>query len=337
MTLRARSNCSTRIRAAPDGRRDLPRTLVSEQSNHRRRSEYGGTEVRQAHRLKELEKENARLRKAVSDLTRDQLILNEALSGKVLSPSRRRRWVDRVVRELRVSECRACAVLGQHRSTQRKLRKGRADEDILTRTIIRLATRYGRCGYRRIHWLLPRDGWHVSRKRVKRKWRRDGLKVLRKQPKRGRPWLNDGPCICLRPTHGNHLRSHDLVQDRTHDGKAFRMLTIFDEYSRACLATETRRKLTSQDVLHVLGKRFLHHGPPEHIRSDNGPGFVAQAVREWLGRLNVKTPNIEPGSPWENGYRETFRDPGQAARKAPSIDTVLTVPAARAYTENNVY
>ena len=118
----------------------------------------------------------------------------------------------------------------------------------------------------------------MGRKRVKRIWRRDGLKVPQKQPKRGRLWMNDGSCIRLRPTHGNHVWSYDFVQDRTHDGKAFHMLTIINGYSRECLAISTRRKLTSQDVLHVLGKLFLCHGPPEHIRSDNGPEFVALAV-----------------------------------------------------------
>ena len=197
-------------------------------------------------------------------------------------------------------------VLEQHRSTQRKLPRGRADEDVLTRTIIGLASRFGRYGYRRIHWLLEQDGWTVSLKRVKRIWRREGLKVPQKQPKRGRLWLNDGSCIRLRPTHRNHVWSYDFVMDRTHDGKAFRMLNIIDEFSRESLAIHIRRKLNSQDVLHVLGKLFLRHGPPEHIRSDNGPEFVADAVREWLGRLNVKTLYIEPGSPWENGYYESF-------------------------------
>ncbi len=208
--------------------------------------------------------------------------------------------------KLAVSERRACRTLGQHRSTQRKVPKGRADEDALTRTIIALACEYGRYGYRRIHWLLEQQGWHVGLNRVKRIWRREGLKVPRKQPKRGRLWLNDGSCVRLRPVHNNHVWSYDFVQDRTHDGKAFRMLTVIDEFSRECLAIHVDRKLNSQDVLHVLGKLFVRHGPPEHIRSDNGPEFVAKAVREWLARLQVKTLYITPGSPWENGYNESF-------------------------------
>ena len=177
---------------------------------------------------------------------------------------------------------------------------------MLTQTIIRLASKFGRYGYRRIHARLERDGWQVSLKRVKRIWRREGLKVPQKQPKRGRLWLNDGSCIRLRPTRRNHVWSYDFVMDRTHDGKAFRMLTVIDEYSRESLAVHARRKLNSQDVLHVLSKLFVKHGPPEHILSDNRPEFIAIAVREWLGRLNVKTLYIEPGSPWENGYCESF-------------------------------
>lgn len=180
------------------------------------------------------------------------------------------------MRELKVSERRACAVLGQHRSTQRKPPRGRADEDILTRTIIDLASRFGRYGYPltgrrwqanaerwRIHWLLEQDGWSVSLKRVKRIWRREGLKVPQKQPKRGRLWLNDGSCIRLRPSHQNHVWSYDFVMDRTHDGKAFRILTIIDAFTRESLAIHVRRKLNSQDVLHLLGKLFLRHGPPK--------------------------------------------------------------------------
>lgn len=207
---------------------------------------------------------------------------------------------------MKVSERRACKVLGQHRSTQRKKPKGRADEDVLTRTIIHLASKFGRYGYRRIHWLLEQDGWHISLARVKRIWRREGLKVPQKQPKRRRLWLNDGSCIRLRPTAKNHVWSYDFVMNRTHDGRAFRMLCVIDEYTRECLAIHVRRKLNSQDVLYVLGKLFVTHGPPQHIRSDNGPEFIAQAVRDWLGNLDVKTLYIEPGSPWENGYCESF-------------------------------
>lgn len=211
-----------------------------------------------------------------------------------------------MVDELGVSERRACRVIGQHRSTQRKPRTPRADEGALTSAIIALAERFGRYGYRRITALLRQDGWHVSEGRVYRIWRREGLKVPQKQSKRGRLWLNDGSCIRLRPQHKGHVWSYDFVQDRTHDGKVFRMLCVIDEYSRECLAIRVERKLNSRDVLDVLGELFVRRGPPEHIRSDNGPEFIAIALREWLERIGVKTLYIEPASPWENGYCESF-------------------------------
>jgi len=182
----------------------------------------------------------------------------------------------------------------------------REDETALTRTIIDLATEYGRYGYRRITALLRDRGWHVNHKRVERIWRREGLKVPYKQPKRARLWLNDGSCVRLRPQYRNHVWSYDFVMDRTEDGRAFRMLTVIEEYSRQCLAIRTERRLDHETVLETLAELFLKHGPPEHIRSDNGSEFTALAVRTWLERLGVKTLYIEPGSPWENGYNESF-------------------------------
>ena len=150
------------------------------------------------------------------------------------------------------------------------------------------------------------EGWHVNAKRVQRIWRREGLKVPKKQPKRGRLWLNDGSCIRLRAERPNHVWSYDFVMDRTHDGRAFRMLTVIDEFTRQCLAIPVDCKLSSQSVLECIAGLFVKHGPPDYIRSDNGAEFTANAVREWLGRVGVKTLFIEPGSPWENGYNESF-------------------------------
>ena len=205
-----------------------------------------------------------------------------------------------------MTERRACTVVGQHRSTQRKRPYGRPDEDALTGDIVRLTSRYGRYGYRRITALLRSDGWHVNAKRVERIWRREGLKVPRKHPKRGRLWLNDGSCVRLRAERPGHVWSYDFVVDRTHDGRAFRMLTVIDEFTRQSLAIHVDRKLTSESVLDCISDLFITHGPPEHIRSDNGAEFTAQVVRDWLNRLGVKTLFIEPGSPWENGYNESF-------------------------------
>lgn len=211
-----------------------------------------------------------------------------------------------MVKALRVSVRRACRVIGHHRSTQKKPPLGRQDEIVLTQAIIRLGEEYGRYGYRRITAMLRAEGWSVNVKRVYRIWRREGLKVPTKQPKRGRLWLNDGSCVRLRPQYRGHVWSYDFVQDRTHDGKIYRMLCVIDEYSRECLAIRVERKLNSKLVLETLADLFIEHGPPEHIRSDNGPEFIATALREWLGRLDVKTLYIAPGSPWENGYCESF-------------------------------
>jgi putative transposase len=214
-------------------------------------------------------------------------------------------------RALGVSERRACRTLGQPRSTQRKARSVREDgsthaSNPLTEAIIALAAEYGRYGYRRITAMLRTRGWRVNAKRVQRIWRREGLKVPRRQPKRGRLRLNDGSCIRLRPCWPGHVWAYDFVQDRTRDGRPFRMLTVIDEYTRECLAIVVARNLTSDDVLRALTDLLVERGPPDHIRSDNGPEFTAGAVRAWLGRIGVKTLFVERGSPWENGYNESF-------------------------------
>lgn len=184
--------------------------------------------------------------------------------------------------------------------------KVKDDEAALTRAIIDLATQYGRYGYRRITALLRRQGWRVNSKRVQRIWQQEGLKVPARQPKRRRLWLNDGSCIRLRPQHKNHVWAYDFVAERTHNGRAFRMLTVVDEYTRECLAIKVERKLGSNQVLDVLADLFVKRGSPQFIRSDNGPEFCALAVKQWLKRLGVNTLFIEPGSPWENGYIESF-------------------------------
>ncbi|MES2496917.1 MAG: IS3 family transposase [Pseudomonadota bacterium] len=282
------------------------RIAVSEQTYYRWRKEYGGLKTDQARRMKDLEKENVRLRRAISDLTLDKLILQEAAPGKLLSPARRRRCIDHIRMMMPVSERRVCRVLGQHRSTQRKVPRGADDEAALTADIIALARQYGRYGYRRVTALLRNAGWHVNRKRVERIWRREGLKVPQRQPKRGRLWLNDGSCIRLRPEYPGHVWSYDFVEGRTHDGRKYRILSIIDEASRECMALPVARKLKSDDVLAALAELFVTRGPPAHIRSDNGPEFIATAVQEWLAKVGVKTLYIAPGSPWENGYCESF-------------------------------
>ena len=205
-----------------------------------------------------------------------------------------------------VSERFACKVLGQHRSTQRKRPRGRPDDEVLTADIIRLACRYGRYGYRRITAMLRSEGWTVNAKRVERIWRREGLKVPHKQPKKGRLWLNDGSCIRLRPEYPNHVWSYDFVEDRTHDGRKYRMLTVLDEFTHESLAILVARRLKAVDVIDVLSDLFLLRGVPGHIRSDNGPEFVASSVRDWIAAVGARTAYIAPGSPWENGFIESF-------------------------------
>jgi len=206
----------------------------------------------------------------------------------------------------RVSERRACRVLRQPRATQRYAPIERDDEAPLTRRIVALAAAYGRYGYRRITAMLRREGWSVNHKRVERIWRQEGLKVPKKQPKRGRLWLNDGSCVRLRAEHKDHVWSYDFVHDRTADGRKVRMLTVIDEYTRECLTIDVARRLRSDDVLERLSWLMATRGVPGHIRSDNGAEFTAKAVRQWLGRIGVRTLFIEPGSPWENGYIESF-------------------------------
>ena len=178
-----------------------------------------------------------------------------------------------------VSERRACMVLGQPVSTQRHTPTIKDDEDALRSKIIELATQYGRYGYRKITALLKVGGWRVNHKRVERIWRQEGLKVPQKQPKRKRLWINDGSCIRLRPQHKDHVWSYDFVHERTHDGRALKILTIMDEYTRECLSIHVSRKMTSQGVIEQLSHLFLTRGIPQYIRSDNGPEFTAKAVR----------------------------------------------------------
>ena len=205
-----------------------------------------------------------------------------------------------------MSERQACRLVGQPRGTQRYQPTQRDDEEPLTQAIIALASEYGRYGYRRITALLNQAGWKVGKDRVQRIWRREGLKVPAKQKPRSRLWLTDGSCIRLRPEEPNHVWSYDFVHGRTHDGRSLRLLTLIDEFTRRCLAIRVARRLNSHDVIETLGECMLNYGVPEHVRSDNGAEMTAKRVRRWLQKLGAKPLFIEPGSPWENGYCESF-------------------------------
>jgi len=230
-----------------------------------------------------------------------------------------------------VSERRACRLVGQPRGTQRYTPTEAADEDALTQAIVTLAAQYGRYGYRRITALLREDGWRVGKDRVQRIWRREGLKVPKKQKPRGRLWLNDGSCVRLRPTHPHHVWSYDFVHHATHDGRSLRLLTLIDEHTRQCLAIRVERHLKGPDVIDTLSDAMLVHGVPEHIRSDNGPEMTSRLVRGWLEQVGARTLFIEPGSPWENGYNESFN--GKLRDECLSAEIFYSLKEARVVIE----
>ena len=226
-----------------------------------------------------------------------------------MSPAKRRTAVEHVRSTLgpnRVSERRACRVLNQSRATQRRVAFMPTDEPKLVARMTALASDYGRYGYRRVGALLRAEGFVVNHKRVRRLWRREGLKVPSRQPERRRLWFNDGSCVRLRPAYKDHVWSYDFVACRTSDGRPLRMLNLVDEFTRECPSIDVARRMGSDDVLERLTDLFVSRGVPDHLRSDNGSEFTATAVREWLAKVGVKTLYIEPGSPWENGYVESF-------------------------------
>ena len=222
------------------------------------------------------------------------------------SPAKRWQAVEHVQEGFPISERRACRVIGIPRSSQRYHAQA-ADEDApLTKQIVYFATRDGRYGYRRTTALLRNEGWRVNHKRVERIWRRGGLKVPQKRPKRRRLWLNDGSCVRLRPEYARHVWSYDFMLACTHDGRPFRILNVIDEYTQECLAVRVARQLEAEDVQDCLTELFCAHGVPKYVRSDNGSEFTADTIRTWLNELGTGTLFIEPGSPWENGYIESF-------------------------------
>ncbi len=240
---------------------------VTEQTVYRWRREYGGLRIDQARRLKELERENGRLRHVVADRTLDVLYTAPADPersgrGKLLSPARRRRCIDHVRSRLGVSERRVCRVPGQARATQRYQTTTPTGEAPVTTAVVQLAAEFGRYGYRRVTGLLRARGWRVNHTRVERIWRREGLTVPQRQPKRGRLWLRDGSCIRLRPLRQNHVWAYDFVFVRTQDGRLVKILTLIDEFTRECLALRSARRLGSDDVQQCLTELFTWRGVP---------------------------------------------------------------------------
>ena len=227
-----------------------------------------------------------------------------------MSPERRRRTVAEVRRRLgpqKVSERRACRILDQPRNTQRYQSRRPDDEPRLLREMRALARQRPRFGAERIHRLLVERAWKVNEKRVHRLWKREHMQVPRKQHRKRRfPGGSENSCLRHRAEHRDHVWSYDFLTDRTEDGRQLRLLAVIDEYTRECLAIEVGHSFTAHDVIGVLQYLFAVRGAPQHIRSDNGPEFVAKAVCRWLEKADVKTLFVAKGSPWENGYVESF-------------------------------
>jgi transposase InsO family protein len=205
-----------------------------------------------------------------------------------------------------VTERRACRVLKVNRTPYRYEAVKLPDEDKIRADIIDKACNYGRVGYRMVTNMMRNEGTKINHKRVERIWREEGLKLPKKQTKRRRLFLNDGSCVRLRPERKNHVWSYDFVEDKTMDGKKIRFLNIIDEYTHECLASVPRRSWRGNDVIEALANIMISRGTPEYLRSDNGSEFIAKKLRQWLSSIGVMTTYIEPGSPWENGYCESF-------------------------------
>ena len=205
-----------------------------------------------------------------------------------------------------IAERRACRVLNVNRTAYRYTPVKRDDEDEIRADIINKVCNYGRVGYRMVTYMMRNEGKLINHKRVERIWREEGLKLPKKQSKKKRLWLTDGSCVRLRAEYKNHVWSYDFMEDRTMDGRKIRILNIIDECTHECLASIPRRSWRNNDVIEVLANLMLLNGTPEYLRSDNGSEFTAKKIRKWLQSTGVITAYIEPGSPWENGYIESF-------------------------------
>jgi putative transposase len=208
--------------------------------------------------------------------------------------------------QFKVSERKACNIVDISRSLNRYQPKTNEFKEKLRERVIYFAKLYGRYGYRKVTGLLNQDGWEVGKDAVFRIWREEGLQVPSKQPKRGRLWFNDGSCIRHRPKYKKHVWSYDFVSDRTHDGRPIKILNIIDEYTRECLISYVARRIRSREIIFILADLFIERGCPKYIRSDNGPEFIAKKLLGWFKTLDISPLFIEPGSPWENGYCESF-------------------------------
>ena len=223
----------------------------------------------------------------------------------MVSPAQKKQAVAYVVDQRLCSERRACRYLGVHRSPYRYPVKSPLPQQVqLHQRIVSLSWQYPRYGYRRIRAVLEREGWSVSRKQVQRIRRKEGLKVHPKPQRIPRQGVSTG--LPTQATHRNHVWTWDFIFDRTDKGSTLKMLTMLDEYTRQCLAIRVERQIRSGQVLATLWQAMMQYGIPEHIRSDNGTEFIAGKIQRWLRVNQIKTLYIEPGSPWQNGYIESF-------------------------------
>jgi putative transposase len=249
-----------------------------------------------------------------------------------VSPSRKREAAVKLQKAFTVSERRACKVIDQPRSCQRYVAKPREDEQALVKRMLELTRQHPRYGYRFMTAKLRQEGWQVNRKRVYRLWRREGLKVPQKQRKRRRLGKSENGCHRRRALHKDHVWCWDFVFDRTESGSPLKWLSIVDEYTRECLCLKVDRGITSEDVIDTLAELFAMRGVPKHIRSDNGPEFIAHAIQHWTKQLEIETLYIEPGSPWENGFAESFhsrfRDEFLAAEVFENLSAARKLTAA---------
>lgn len=224
----------------------------------------------------------------------------------MVGPARKREAVTHVRQNLGTSERRACKSLGQPRSTQRYHGRRRESDAGLVRAMRRIAAKEPRAGYRSVARYLRREGWVVNDKRVHRLWKQEGLKVAFKARKRRRLGQSSNGAQRLGAERINHVWSYDFVFDQTESGGRLKWLPILDEYTRELLSLEVETSMTARDVIAILERLVQERGAPEYLRSDNGPEFIAEAVKEWIAQNGFKTLYIEPGSPWQNPYSESF-------------------------------
>ncbi|MFK7931196.1 MAG: IS3 family transposase [Myxococcota bacterium] len=280
---------------------------VTEQTYYRWRREYGGTGRDQVKRMKELELENSRLKRIVADQALDLAMAKDGDRGKSMTTTRKRDAVRRLGQlHPAASERRRCRVVGVARSVLRYRRRQPGRDAALSAELQRLALKHPRFGYRRMNAILLHQGWRVNQKRVARVWRESGLKVPKRKLQRRRLGHSANGILRYRAMHPNHVWTYDFVSDQTEDGRRLKLLVVMDEFTREVLTIRCGRSCTGMDVVDALAALFRLYGVPEHIRSDNGPEFIAKAVRGFLERMGVVTLFIEPGSPWENGYIESF-------------------------------